>query len=64
MIKGKAGEWYQDEHVGGYFNTSGDLVVCEEYGLTHADTDAYSIQVQNGEGYYDGDGWYRSLGKE
>lgn len=23
MIKGKAGEWYQDEHIGGYFAEDG-----------------------------------------
>ena len=64
MIKGKAGEWYQDEHIGGFFDANGHLVVCVEYGLTDADTDAYSVQVQNGEGYYDSNGRYRSYGKE
>lgn len=48
MLKGKPGKWYQDKHIGGYFNENGDLVVCEEYGLTDADTDAYFVEVQNG----------------
>ncbi len=64
MIKGKAGEWYQDKYVGGYFAEDGHLVVCEKYGLTDADTDKYSVKVQNGEGYYDDNGKYRSFEKE
>ena len=64
MITGKPGEWYQDEHVGGYFNISGQLVVCEEYGLTDADIDKYAVEVQNGDGYYDNSGAYRSYCKE
>ena len=64
MVKGKVGEWYQDKYVGGYFAEDGHLVVCEEYGLSDADTDKYAVQVQNGEGYYDSDGNYRSYGKE
>lgn len=59
MITGKAGEWYQDERVGGYFAEDGHLIVCEEYGLTDSDTDKYSVQVQNGEGYYDESGKFR-----
>ena len=64
MIKGKAGKWYQDKYVGGYFAEDGNLIVCEEYGLTDADTDKYAIQVQNGDGYYDSEEHYRSYGKE
>lgn len=64
MITGKPGEWYQDKHVGGYFNEFGQLVVCEEYGLTDADTDKYAVEVQNGDGYYDNSGDYRSYRKE
>lgn len=64
MIKGKTGEWYQDKYVGGYFAEDGHLIVCEEYGLSDADTDKYSVEVQNGEGYYDDDGKYRRFGKE
>lgn len=55
MIVGKAGEWYQDEHIGGYFADDGHLVVCEEYG-TDEDFDLYSVEVQNGDGYYDSTG--------
>lgn len=25
MVNGKAGEWYQDQHIGGYFNEKGEL---------------------------------------
>lgn len=60
MVKGIPGEWYQDNHVGGYFNENGLLVVCEEYGLSDYDTDKYSVNVQNGDGYYDSDGKYVS----
>lgn len=62
MITGKPGEYYCDEHVGGFFDEDGVLVVCEEFGLTDADTDKYSVEVQNGLGYYDDDGWYHSYG--
>lgn len=64
MTKGKAGEWYQDEYVGGYFAEDGHLIVCEEYGLSDADTDKYAVEVQNGDGYYDDNGKYRSFGFE
>lgn len=64
MVTGKAGEWYQDDHVGGYFDNKGRLIVCEEYGLTDADTDKYAVEVMNGEGYYDNDGKYVSYNKE
>ena len=56
MIKGKPGEWYSDDHIGGYFDQNGDLVVCEEYGLTDADTDKYAVEVMNGDGHYDENG--------
>lgn len=58
MATGKPGYWYQDEQIGGYFDERGNLVVCEEYGLTDADTDAHAVDVMNGLGYYDDDGWY------
>lgn len=64
MIKGNPGEWYEDEYVGGFFNARGELDVCFEKGLTDADTDRYAIEVQNGDGYYDDAGKYRSYGKE
>lgn len=64
MVNGKPGEWYQDDYIGGYFNKNGELVVCEEYGLTDAEIDKYAVEVQNGDGYYYDDGWYRRYGKE
>ena len=64
MAKGVPGEWYQDTYIGGYYNQNGDLVLCEEYGLSDADTDRYSVEVQNGEGYYNSCGQYVSFGKE
>lgn len=63
-MKGNPGEWYQDDYIGGYFNRDGNLVVCEEYGLTDADTDRYAVEVQNGDGYYDSNGRYRSYGHD
>lgn len=60
MIKGTPGEWYSDDHIGGYFADDGHLVVCEEYGLTDADTDKYASEVMNGYGYYDYDGKFVS----
>lgn len=57
MIKGKPGEWYQDDHIGGYFADDGHLVVCEEYG-SDEDFDTYSVEVQNGDGYYDSAGTF------
>ena len=59
MSKYKYGEWYQDEHVGGFIDEKGVLHVCEEYG-TDADFDTHSIDVQNGYGYYDEFGRYQS----
>lgn len=64
MIKGTPGEWYQDDFIGGYFNQKGELVVCEEYGFTDADIDKYSVEVQNGNGYYNEFGKYVSFGRE
>ena len=64
MKKVKPGDWYQDKYIGGYFDQNGDLVVCEEYGLTDADTDKYAAEVQNGNGYYNDYGKYVSYGKE
>lgn len=64
MIKGNPGEWYQNEYVGGYFNQDGDLVICEEYGLTDEDIDKYSVEIQNGEGYYSKSGKYVRFEKD
>lgn len=61
MKKGYPGEWYQDEYIGGYFNQNGNLVVCEEYHLTDADTDKYAVCVQNGDGYYNSRGRFCSV---
>lgn len=55
MKKGNPGEWYQDEYIGGYFDSNGDLIVCEEYG-SDEDFDRHSTDVQNGEGYYNTEG--------
>lgn len=64
MIKGTHGEWYQDNHIGGYFNQFGELVVCEEYDLADLDTDKYAVDVQNCDGYYNEYGKYVSFEKE
>lgn len=64
MDKGKVCEWYEDDYIGGFIKEDGTIDVCVEKKLTHADMDAYSVQVQNGEGYYDSEGWYRSYAKE
>lgn len=64
MIKGTPGEWYSDNYIGGYFNQNGELVVCEEYDLSDSDSDKYSVEVQNGDGYYSESGKYVSFGRE
>lgn len=64
MDKGKCGEWYEDDYIGGFVREDGTIDVCVEKNLTDADMDAYSVQVQNGEGYYNSEGWYRSYAKE
>lgn len=63
MITGKPGENYDDGVIGGYFGSDGHLIVCYEYG-TDADFDSHSIDVQNGNGYYNDSGKYVSYGKE
>ena len=62
MMKGRPGEWYEDANIAGYYDRNGDLVVCVEKSLTDADMDKYAVQVQNGDGYYDSNGRYRSYG--
>ena len=64
MAKGKAGEWYEDDFIGGFIREDGTIDVCIEKNLSHADMDTYAVQVQNGEGYYDEFGKYESYGKE
>lgn len=62
MVGNIPGTWYQDEYVGGYFDKNGRLIVCEEYGLADADIDAYAVEVQNGDGYYDASGRFVRYG--
>lgn len=61
-MEGKVGEWYEDDYIGGFIREDGTINVCVEKNLTDADIDAYSVQVQNGEGYYDNNGRYISYG--
>lgn len=56
-------EWYQNDRYGGYFNDQGYFDVVVEFG-TDADFDTHSVAVQNGYGYYDENGKYRSFGKD
>ena len=51
-------EFIIDGNVGGYYDDNGHFVVCEEYGLTDADLDRYAVEIQNGDGYYNSDGWF------
>lgn len=48
---------------GGHYNYKGEPVVDWETG-TDADFDSHSVDVQNGEGYYDDCGHYVSYYKE
>lgn len=64
MIKGTPGEWYANDRIGGYFNSYGELVVCEEYGLTDAEADRYAVEVMNGDGYYDDNGMFVRMRKD
>ena len=52
----KYGEFVIEGNFGGYYDNEGHFVVCEEYGLTDADTDKYAVEVMNGEGYYNSEG--------
>lgn len=51
-------EFYIVGNFGGYDDENGNFVVCEEYGLTDFDTDKYAVDVQNGEGFYNDDGFF------
>ena len=53
----KPGDWYQDDYVGGIIREDGSLDVCEEYGPP-ADFGLYDVDVANGLGYYDDDGYF------
>lgn len=60
----KVGEWYEDDFIGGFIREDGSIAVCFEKNLTDAEIDSHSVDVQNGDGYYDESGKYRSYGKE
>ncbi len=45
----------------GYYDDKGEFVVVADCSLTDADMDRYSVQVQNGEGYYNSAGRYVSF---
>lgn len=64
IVNGKAGDWYEDDNIGGFIRADGTINICVEKILSDADMDAYSIEVQNGDGYYDDLGVYRSYMKE
>lgn len=64
MMKGTPGEWFSNKYIGGYFDKNGELVVCEEYGLTDFDTDKYAVEVQNNDGFYNEFGKYVQFEKE
>lgn len=51
-------EYYDDEKVSGYYDDNGCFIVCEEYG-TDEELGRYSVEVQNGDGYYDSTGKFR-----
>lgn len=59
-VIGKVGDWYEDDNIGGFIRADGTINVCVEKKLSDADMDTYSIEVQNGDGYYDERGVYRS----
>lgn len=63
MITGKPGENYDDGVIGGYFGSDGHLIFCYEYG-SDAEFDSHSIDVQNGNGYYNDSGKYVSYERE
>ena len=54
-------KWNIIEEGDGWLFVNGSCV--QEPG-TDADFDKYAVEVQNGDGYYDSEGRYRSYGKE
>lgn len=50
--------WYVDDYGDLIYDDDGHPVVCDEYSLTDADLDRYAVEVQNGDGYYNSDGWF------
>ena len=63
-LKGKVGDWYEDDAVGGFIMANGNLDVCIEKKVTDADRDSHSADIQNGNGYYDCNGIYTSYDYE
>ena len=61
-MKGNTGEWYQDDCVGGFYDKNGNLVVCEEYGISDRDCGRYDDEVLNDNGYYNEDGLFVRFG--
>lgn len=51
-------EFIIDGNIGGYIDENGHFEVIEEYGLTDRDSGRYDVDVQNGKGYYNSDGWF------
>ena len=51
-------EFIKQGNIGGYYDENNHFVVCEEYGLTDADTDKYAVEVQNGDGHYSSEGHF------
>lgn len=49
-------EFVVQGNVGGYYDSDGHFIVCEEYGCSDKDTDRYIVEVLNGDGYYSEDG--------
>ena len=52
MQRGVPGEYYDNGQIFGMYNDKGILEVYGEYG-TDEEFDRYSVEVQNGDGYYD-----------
>lgn len=45
-------KWEVRGNYGGYVDKDGNFIVCEEYGLTDEEAGRYSVEVMNGDGYY------------
>ena len=56
-VKGKPGEWFENEHNAGYFDDHGNPVVVTEFG-SDRDLGTHDIDVQNGHGWYNDEGTY------
>ena len=53
-------EFVIDGNVGGYYDDSGRFIMCEEYCGSDADFGRYDVDIQNGNGYYNDDGYFVS----